>query len=260
MKNIFKICIVLSFIFATLCGCEKEKNVSDDISTEINTKAQINESNQQNSNKSPIGLTISQNSDINKLADSLKELYNDSDIVCQIKVTDVNPYIDEMARIWTEVTPEVICIYKGNYNNEKINILGGRMPYSEFISNETVKKKFEGKMHNEETSNELLNTDVEYIADNGYIYNIDDEYIFFGNYDDTKNNFITTYCYQGSFKIENGKVSNKALTSGENLKKDLLEKFNENNLKSKGLENELLEIEVDNFSNILKNLNNKVAN
>lgn len=240
MKNIVKLCIVVSFVIVSLCGCNKTIKTNEVISNNSSETIPADNTEEiQNTNK--LALTITSQSDFIKLAFSLSELYKDSDIVCEIKVKEVNPYIDGNGRIYTEVIPEVVNIFKGTYNNESFHILGGRMNYSEYMSNEVVKRKFEGKTDNNSIDEELLNKDVIYIADNGYVYSVGDQYIFFGMTNPNGSGYIQSYGYQGSYKIESNKISNKALKDEDPLNKDINSQFftNQQNQISSGVDKDI---------------------
>lgn len=244
MRKLTVICLVLCILIISLCGCDNEK--SNDISMSNSSLTNVVDNITQAKNNNPVALTITTNCDYNKLAMSLKQLYEDSDIVCEITIKNVIPYINENGTIVSKITPEIVAIYKGEYNYESFYSYGGRMNYSEYINNEIIQKKLEGKMESS-ISDEYLNQDVMQVFDDGYVYSVGEQFIFFGITNKEEGGYRQIYGYQGSFKIEGEQISNKALKSDELIYKDINKQLKKNTDNSN-----MLKFDKNEFVNIIK--------
>lgn len=202
-----------------------------------------------------------------KLADTLEELISESDFIAEVKVTDTSSYIwPDTDMIYTLLTPEVINVYKGTYNNELLNVGGGYMNYKEYANSPEVIKDFGHALDTSQyTEEELKTAEFYYDKCGNYIPEVGDTLIYFGIRDrngDTENYFIT-YTFQGLFLCDGDSVSNQALEingSGgftEPLAKDLMQKFS--SAQTASLQDELsetltvLNIPKSDFINELEN-------
>lgn len=149
------------------------------------------------------------------------ELIDTADLIVKIKVKETRGFVGDNYLINTEITPQVIETYKGTYNGEKLYVNGGKMLYEEYIQNEHIKKTFEGHENPNETE---CSKYVEQSVDNAYIVTAGDEYIFFAKKNDD-GELYALYAYQGTFKLQNGKVQNTALSADEPLYESLSTEF-----------------------------------
>lgn len=161
-------------------------------------------------------------SDMAEVAMSLSEMVNKADFIARIKVTSARSYLTEWGVMQTETTPEVLEVYKGNYNNEPLYTFGGIMPYEIWSQNEAIKEIISG--------HENLNSTVppkyvrEYFGDQ-YIPNEGDEFIFFAKYSTDEQKYYSLYAYQGTFKVVGDSVENSALKHDIALIKDIGDTF-----------------------------------
>lgn len=194
---------------------------------------------------------ITSSSDYNKLAMNLSQLVSDSDLIVKIRVKDVKPYISEDGMIQTEIIPEIVKTYKGNYAGQDLFVNGGEMLYSEYMKNETVQKMLSG---HGDPSGDNSEKYVKQTVDNQYTISPEEEYIFFAKQRPDSGKYFSTYAYQGTFRIENGTVQNQAIT-GEPLFSDIEKKMqvSNRNLKSSNALNGTDSMNVAAFEGLLLN-------
>ncbi|MDD6449050.1 MAG: hypothetical protein PUF78_04950 [Lachnospiraceae bacterium] len=154
-------------------------------------------------------MELDTDSDYNKLAMNLSQLVSDSDLIVKIKVKAVKSFVNDNGMIQTEVTPEVLKTLKGNYDGQKMYVNGGEMLYSEYTANEIIQKSLAG---HEDPSGNAAQKYVKQTVDNQYILTPGEEYIFFAQKRADSGLYFSTYAYQGTFKLTNGKVENQAIT------------------------------------------------
>ena len=174
--------------------------------------------------------------DIAKCAYTLEELYNASDFVAEVKITDTSSFIwPDTDMIYTNLTPEIINIYKGSFNNELLTVSGGYMNYKKYANSPEIIKEFGHALDTSEYSEKELETaEIYYDLYGNYIPEIGDKLIFFGIRDrnNETENYYVTYSNQGIFLCDNnGTISNQALLVDDNgftepLAKDLTKLFN----------------------------------
>lgn len=171
--------------------------------------------------------TISANADFAEFAYTLDELKNASDFIAEVKIVETEAFLkDEQSVIFTEMTPEVIKIYKGEYNGESLVMGGGYMDCLQYADAEFFRA---ADINMEYTDEELENGLVYYDWCNNYVPEVGDNLIFFGVLDDD-GNYAVTYSYQGIFLCEGENVSCQALSVErdgwtEPLAEDLFDKF-----------------------------------
>lgn len=141
-----------------------------------------------------------------EVAQSFEELCNKSDFIAEVKITEASPYFtnDGSDRVFTEMTPEIIEIYKGEYNGEKLGTCGGLMKYTDY----TKRRRISDDALTEE---ERENGYVYYNWLNNKIPEVGDTVIFFGTYSEDNNQFMNTYGYQGIYFCEGEKVTSYSL-------------------------------------------------
>lgn len=169
--------------------------------------------------------------DIAKIADTLEELIADSDFIAEVKVKGVSSsFENDSILINTEITPEIIKTYKGEYNGNLLILCGGYMNYKEYANSSniinTLGKPIDTSKFTEE---ELENGEIYFDWFNTYIPEVGDTLVYFGKEMDTGDYYITN-SYQGLFRCDGDKVSNQAFSinnSGytESIAEDLNKKF-----------------------------------
>lgn len=213
--------LICSLLLSAGCGSDSTADISDSQAVQ---KAEHNVVN-----------VAKSYADYAELADTLEELISESDFIAEVKVTDTSSYIwPDTDMIYTLLTPEVINVYKGTYNNELLNVGGGYMNYKEYANSPEVIKDFGRALDTSQyTEEELKTAEIYYDLCGNYIPEVGDKLIYFGIRDrngDTDNYFIT-YTFQGLFLCNGDSVSNHGLEingSGgftEPLAKDLMQKF-----------------------------------
>lgn len=120
MKKLMVLLLISGLLVVGMAGCANTLNTSQSGSAKaISTQASIAvattetasvEAEQTEENKEPL-LSITGRADYYKLAGSLKDLYDSSDIVCEITDAKTEPYIEpQTTRIYTAVTPTVVKV------------------------------------------------------------------------------------------------------------------------------------------------------
>ncbi len=185
MKKYLFVILFVSLMLNAGCSAKSVNNKNSDAS----------------SNEKNVVLSIDTEADRIELAHSFEELCNKSDFIAEVKITESSAYFadDGSDRVFTEMIPEIIEIYKGEYNGEKLGTCGGFMEYNEFVKQRNV-------------SEENL---TEEECEPGYVYynwldnkipEEGDTIIFFGTYSEETNQFMNTYSNQGIYFCEGENV------------------------------------------------------
>lgn len=106
--------------------------------------------------------------------------------------------------IYTNLTPEIINIYKGSFNNELLTVSGGYMNYKKYANSPEIIKEFGHALDTSEYSEKELETaEIYYDLYGNYIPEIGDKLIFFGIRDrnNETENYYVTYSNQGIFYV-----------------------------------------------------------
>ncbi len=158
-----------------------------------------------------IVLTVDTSADVLKCAHSLEELSADSDFIAKVKITESTAkFLDDGSqRVATEMQPEVIEIYKGEYNGEKLSTVGGIVKITEYSEVKSISRS-------EYSDEEWKNGYVEYNWMNNYIPQVGDEIIFFGRYSQDDGLICNMYEYQGIFLCDGENATIKSLEYLEN--------------------------------------------
>ncbi|WP_062108014.1 hypothetical protein [Bacillus niameyensis] len=235
-KMLFFVTFSVALLFY---GCQQKSDISinNENSKLATEKASIEENVDKEKSIDNVeeheGLVIEALAEYNALALTFEELYSDADLVLELKVKTVDSFIEEQTgSILSNVIPEVVHIYKGEYNGKPIQVVGGKMNYNEYMSNEIIKEKLEGREDPNPNAEKAKHEDVLFIMDNGYIYEAGDRYFFFGKEYEDENFIRPLYAYQSSFKVENQTVSNKAIQEDEPLFTDIKNVFSVNSKQS----------------------------
>lgn len=176
--------------------------------------------------------SLSADAELVKTAQSFEELADASDFIAEVKITDTSSFVPEgTIKICTEMTPEIIKTYKGEYNGNSLIITGGYMNCREYAMSEEFFSMPKNPMDVSKFTEEELETgEIYFNWLNNYIPDPGDTLIFFGC-EATDGNYYVTYDYQGIFLGENDTISNQALVMNDNsgytepLVKDLMQKF-----------------------------------
>lgn len=188
-----------------------------------------------------------------KWAETFPELVSGSDLIVKIRVQRARSFFTEYGLMESEITPEVLEIYKGSLEGGKLYVESGEMPYEEYINNEIVKKRVAGHEAPPEEEAKLKGTIQKSSLGGEYIMHPGEEYIFFA-YDRGEGSFFPTYAYQGLFKVVAGKVENNALNN-EPLRDDLARIFNAVKISSDKMTSRYkLVINEDSFEKKIKEL------
>ena len=224
-KNIITRMIIITLLLR-LCGCSTTVTDSNNLDTQkTNIDNDVSNITCNETLEKYISCTITTKGDYNKLALSFEQLLEDADLILKIKVKDTNAFVNDNGMIQTAITPTVLDVYKGVYNNEILYVNGGEMLYDEFIQNEITKKAISGH-ENPDGDEQYKGTYVRQIVDQQYIFNRGEEYIFFAQKRIDSGKYYSLYAYQGTFKIDNEMVKNSALNGEELLEKDICDIFN----------------------------------
>lgn len=173
--------------------------------------------------KEGVVLTASSEADFTELASTLDELIASSDFIAKVKVTETSAYVyPETDMIDTLITPEILEIYKGSYNGEKLELCGGYMSYKDYYSapvfqGEDAWHTFDASAYTEE---ELETAQVYWDWCNSYVPVADDTIIFFGNLLDTGNYYLTNG-YQGLFRLNGDSWTNQAIANDDSYQDPL---------------------------------------
>lgn len=231
MKRKLSILISVFMLSMAFVGCENKTGSAEEKDTNTTVKAdgvieEKMESETTDVSNREIAFEVVSNFDYNALAMNFSELVSASDLIVKIKVLDTKPFINDEGMIQTEISPEILEIYKGTYEGQKLYVNGGEMPYEEYSNNETIKKLVAGHENpngDEDNSGKYVRQNV----DNQYIFHSGDEYIFFASKRGDSGLFFSQYAYQGTFKISDGVVENAAITD-EPLQDNISQIFSEN--------------------------------
>jgi hypothetical protein len=201
----------LSLMTLLTCACGKSSDSSESQSAPAAEQQMV--------------LQVSADADINKCAYSLDELYDSAAIVMKVRVSSVQAKLAEndAFNVYTEVVPEVLEVYKGEYSGEKIIIGGGKISVSEYA------EKFDTDI-SDLSDNETENGLVEYIWLNNHIPSAGEELVFFGTtnpgYPDC---FEPSFLNQGVFVCQGDSVRISSLNADENwcepLAEDIMSRF-----------------------------------
>lgn len=227
------LCAITCLLTVTATGCGEDTNNTAAVAESLQTSATEQEV------VKPIMHNVVKTShhelDLAEWAYTLKELVDNSDFIAKIKVTDASPYVpEEGLEVDTMVTPEIIEVYKGEYNGNPLNICGGFVKLKDYINGNKGNPSADilpdvmtkTSLYTEEELEEEFYDN--YI--NNYIPNPGDTLICFGGELETIPYYVVSYLYQGIFLCENGIVENQALqicSEGfiEPLVEDMLEIF-----------------------------------
>lgn len=171
-----------------------------------------------NSSKKGLVLTATTHADFDELAYTLGELEEESDFIAEIKVTETSTYVyPDTDSIHTLLTPEIVEIYKGSYNNEKLDLCGGYMNYADYYSAPIFQEEEEWNTFNTSayTEEELTTAQVYWDFCNNYVPEVGDTLIFFGKRD-ANGNYYVTNDYQGMFRLDGDNWTNQALIVNDN--------------------------------------------
>lgn len=158
-------------------------------------------------------LTATTTSDYAELAYNVEELTEKSDFIAKVQVQETSGYVyPDSDMIYTQITPEVLEIYKGDYNEEKLELRGGYMTYADYHSAPIFQEEDVTSFDTSKYTEKELETAMIYynVADN-YIPQTGDTLLYFGVRSDN-GNYQTTYDYQGLFCLKDGAWTNQALT------------------------------------------------
>ena len=193
-RNCFTIIFVLALMSFFSCGAEKSE---PEEGTTLENKGEKN-----------IVLALKNEAELEKCAYTFEELRDNVDFIAEADIVEAIPVIYEgLPYVNTELTPEIIDIYKGEYNGEKLVLIGG------VISN----KEYSVIAENNNISFTDEELDTGYVSDEWFDMDYPeagDKVIFFGNYSDD-GRIYAAYDYQGLFTVDDGSVSISSLTADE---------------------------------------------
>lgn len=149
-------------------------------------------------------------------AESLQQLYDDSDFVAEINVTDTEAVLmDDHAFIGTYFTAEIISSYKGEYHGERFYSDGGYMNLGEYLE-----KTGRSSENSEFTDEEKSNGCVYFNCMDSHVPETGDTLIFFGKYSEELGVIYATStgqsiycCDEENISISFQNTSNNAMPS-----------------------------------------------
>ncbi|MEQ8197633.1 MAG: hypothetical protein ABRQ27_06485 [Clostridiaceae bacterium] len=216
----FAIC---AFVTTSLTGCNQSNVVSStnkvvgssQLSEQLNNKVA-------NSNEnSGDTFFIESSADWISASSSIQDLYNNSDLVMQIKIDNIEYYCGNGGLIYTKFIPQVVETYKGTYDEKYIVSIGGIVDYEEYLKHDVDPNNF--KTFTDASGTKP--TKVQLTFDNIYIVKTGEEYIIFCK---EKNGIFTiTNGNQGLFKVTANNIENKALKDSNDLINDIKLKINQ---------------------------------
>lgn len=164
-----------------------------------------------------IVFNASSQADFNELASTLNDLENKSIFIAKVSVEEAHSYVyPNSDDIYTQITPNVLEIYKGSYNNEKLELYGGEMLYTDYYNALSDEDK---EMNSFDTSkysqNEIDSARVYWNFCNLYVPQVGDTLLYFGVRSDDGNYYVS-YDYQGVFLLQDGNYVNQALIVDQN--------------------------------------------
>lgn len=227
------LCTVACLLPVTSAGCVKETDNSTTVSKGIQTS--ITEQEAVKPVKHNVVKTSVHEVDMPKIAYSLKEVIEYSDFIAKVKVIDTSSYVPESGlEVDTMVTPEIVQVYKGEYNGNPLHICGGFIKLKDYISGNNSNPDAEilpdtmtksSLYTEEELEEEIYDNFI-----NNYIPDPGDTLIYFGEESKVEPCYAVAYNYQGIFLCEDGVVENQALELSSNgycepLVKDMAEMF-----------------------------------
>lgn len=142
-----------------------------------------------------IVLRIESDADFSEVAYTLEQLYETSDFIAEVKVKETEPNYHGTTILRTDLTTEIINVYKGEYNGETLVSYGADMKISEYMKSNSINTE-------EYTEEELENGYVHYDWMHCYVPEPGDTLIFFGEKLRDDNCFYTAFTYQGVFKCD----------------------------------------------------------
>lgn len=148
----------------------------------------------------------------------IESLFKDSDLIVKAKITSVNYYCGNGGLIYTKSIPEIIETYKGSYDGLPIKSIGGIVDYEEYIKHDVDPnnfKEFESKTSKKPKKIELVFDDI-------YTIHSGEEYILFCQ--KVNGEMSITNSFEGLFKVNVNKVTNKALKNSKKLSNDIEKK------------------------------------
>lgn len=162
-------------------------------------------------------LTAKTTSDLEEVAYTLTDLVEASDFIATVQVAETHEYVyPDTTYIQTQITPQVLTVYKGTYNGEFLEIEGGCMDYNDYTSAPIFQQESIQTFDVSSYSVEELDTARVYEArNNGYVPQAGDTLLFFGKQADADTYYVT-YGYQGVFVLQDGSWYNPGLVVEEN--------------------------------------------
>lgn len=157
--------------------------------------------------------------DMEETANTLQELVDASDFIAEIQVKNISSSVNpDSDCIYTSLTPEIVEIYKGTYQNEFLTLGGGYMNYQEYIASPVFQEEdmiTPAIDTSGYTAEELETAEYYYDWCNNYVPAIGDTLLFFGH-QGNNGNYYVTYDYQSLFLYEGDAATNQALIVEDN--------------------------------------------
>lgn len=145
------------------------------------------------------------------IAGSVAELAEDSDFIAEIKVKNIASYVyPHSDEIHTQVTPEIIQLYKGSYQDQPLDVYGGYMDYTDYVD-QAFSSQYDTLHVDGLTEEELQSGEVYYNLCNCHIPEIGDTLLFFGTISEDGSQIAVTNTYQGLFLCDGDTLTNPAL-------------------------------------------------
>ncbi|QAA35059.1 hypothetical protein [Clostridium manihotivorum] len=211
-RNPMYIIIALS-IFSVLTSCNNNQTItpnSNNESIKLSSDKSLPPTESTNDT-----LKISTLSDWAKASKNLSDLFNDSDLVTLGKIKSAYYFCGNGALIYTRFTVEVSEIYKGSYDGGYIISMGGIVDYDEYLKHDVDpngKKDFVNISPVKPKKVQLSFSGIPIVKPN-------DEYVIFSK--DIAGKRSVTNGFEGLFKIDSNKISNKALKDNQALSNDI---------------------------------------
>ncbi|WP_160680674.1 hypothetical protein [Clostridium sp. C8-1-8] len=255
MKRILMYLIIALSISSVLISCRNNLKITPNSNNQsIKLSSDKLVPNNESTNDT---LKISILSDWAKASKNLIDLFNDSDLVVLGTIKSADYFCGDGGLIHTRFTIEANEIYKGSYDGGYIISMGGIVDYEEYLKHDVDpngKKDFVTETSVKPKKVQLSFSDISIVKPH-------DQYIIFCKDIDGKKSI--TNSFEGLFKIESNKISNKALKDNLALSNDIKAMILESQSKSstaKGVSYNssiITGLDKDSFILELKNLKDK---
>ena len=242
MKKVVLLCFCLCGIMFCSVGCVNDLS-AEKVSLSSDSNNQTETASKQKHN---VVRYVSSEAELADYAKSLDELIKSSELIVEAKVVATKSFVEkDSVIISTSMTPEIINIYKGEYNGEPLVVGGGYMKCKDYAEIDKFKdQELPNPLDKSTFTDKELEGEIYFNWMNNYTPEPGDRIIYFGSKSPLDGSYHVKNCYQGLFVCHGDTVENQAIEVGDN--DGYVEPFAENiqkhikNTKIRNIKNDLV--------------------